>query len=112
MSAIPATPSPTVAPEETLPERFDRLAKTWRAETCYLSSTHDKVAHPAFQEIVRMGPPVIPLVLRELEKGSGHWHQALYALTGEDPGPGEGRGNIERMRNAWLRWGKEKGYTC
>jgi hypothetical protein len=68
------------------------------------------VAHPAFQEIVGMGPAVIPLLLKELQKGTGHWHRALRRITGVDPVPPGDRGNIDKAAQAWLRWGKEQGY--
>ena len=68
------------------------------------------VNHPAFQEIVGMGRPIIPLLLRELEKGTGHWHRALRRITGADPVLTAAPGNIRQMAEAWLRWGKEQGY--
>ena len=68
------------------------------------------VAHPAFREIVAMGPAVIPVLLRELEARSGHWHRALRQITGADPVPPADRGNIDKAAEAWLRWGKDQGY--
>jgi hypothetical protein len=68
------------------------------------------VAHPAFQEIVALGQTVIPLLLRELENRTGHWHRALRRITGADPVPPADRGNINKATEAWLRWGKEQGY--
>jgi len=91
-------------------EQFQRLATVWCAETAYVSSTSDLVGHPAFQEIVSLGSAVIPLLLRELEKGTGHWHRALRRITGADPVPPEDRGNLSKTAKAWLRWGKEQGY--
>ncbi len=110
MSTVPTTPTPTTAPKESLEERFQRLASTWIAETAVVSSSSDLVAHPAFQEIVGMGPAVIPLLLRELAKRSGHWHRALRRITGVDPVAPEDRGNIDKAAETWLRWGKEQGY--
>ena len=68
------------------------------------------VAHPAFLEIVEMGQAVIPILLRELEKQSGHWHRALRRITNADPVLPTDRGNIEKAADAWLKWGKEQGY--
>ena len=110
MSTVPAKPMPAPEPAESMEEKFQRLAAVWRAETAYISSSSDLVAHPAFQEIVGMGPAVIPLLLRELEKRTGHWHRALRRITGADPVPPEDRGNIGKAAEAWLRWGKEQGY--
>jgi hypothetical protein len=110
MSTIPTPPTPATEPTETIRERFERLAAVWHAETAYVSSSSDLVAHPAFQEIVGLGPAVIPLLLRELEKRTGHWHRALWRITGADPVPPADRGNIDKAAEAWLRWGKEQGY--
>jgi len=111
MSTIPTTPTPQTPPAETVEERFRRLAAVWVAETAHVSSSSDLVAHPAFMEIVGMGPAVIPLLLRELEKGTGHWHRALRRITGVDPVSPSDRGNIGQAREAWLHWGKEQGYS-
>ncbi len=75
-----------------------------------MSSSSDVTNHPAFREIVEMGPAVIPLLLRGLEKRAGHWHRALRRITGVDPVPPQNRGNVAQAAAAWLRWGKEQGY--
>src|SRR5947209_546573 len=111
MSTVPAKQIPATGPTEGIREKFQRLAAVWLAETAYVSSSSDLVAHPAFQEIVRMGPAVIPLLLRELENRTGHWHRALRQITGADLVPPADRGNIDKAAEAWLRWGKEQGYA-
>lgn len=110
MPTVPAKQTGPVEPVETIRETFQRLASIWRAETAYVSSSSELVAHPAFQSIIRMGPPVIPLLLRELENRTGHWHRALRLITGVDPIPAADKGNIDKSAEAWLRWGKEQGY--
>ena len=110
MSTVPTSPTPAAKPAESIEEKFRRLAAVWLAETAYVSSTSDMVAHPAFQEIVALGQTVIPLLLRELENRTGHWHRALRRITGADPVPPADRGNIDRAAEAWLRWGKGQGY--
>jgi hypothetical protein len=97
-------------PPESIEQRFRRLANTWLSESAFVSSSGNVVAHPAFQEIVEMGPAVIPLLLRELSKRTGHWHRVLRRVTGIDPVPFSDRGNIDKAADAWLRWGKEQGY--
>jgi hypothetical protein len=109
MSTVPTRQS-SGSPPESIEDKFRRLADVWRAETGHVSSTTDLVAHPAFQEIVGMGSPVIPLLLRELQSRPGHWHRALRRITGVDPVPSTDRGDIAKMAEAWLRWGKEQGY--
>jgi hypothetical protein len=110
MSTVPAQPTPATGPPEGLEEQFRRLAAVWLAETAYVSSSSDLVAHPAFREIVGLGPAVVPLLLRELQNRTGHWHRALRRITGADPVPPADRGNIEKAAEAWLRWGKGQGY--
>ena len=110
MSTVPTMPTPAPKPAENVEERFRRLAAVWQAETAYVSSSSELVAHPAFQEIVGMGPAIIPLLLRELANRTGHWHRALRRITGADPVPAADRGNIDKAAEAWLRWGKEHGY--
>jgi hypothetical protein len=97
---MPAKHTGATEPVETTEEKFRRLASVWRAETAYVSSSSDLVAHPAFQEIVGMGSPVIPLLLRELEKRTGHWHRALWQITSADSVPSAGQGNVEQMAEA------------
>jgi hypothetical protein len=111
MSTIPTRKTPASPPTENIEDKFQRLAAKWLAETAYVSSSSDLVAHPAFQEIVDMGSAVIPLLLRELENRTGHWHRALRRITAADPVPPADRGNIEKVSEAWLRWGKEHGYA-
>src|SRR5262245_28081969 len=107
MSSIPTKPTRVT---ESTEQRFQQLAAVWLAETAYVSSSSDLVAHPAFQEIVGMGPVVIPLLLRELQNGSGPWHRALRRTTGANPVPLADQGNLDKATAAWLEWGKEQGY--
>ena len=110
MSTVPTRQSPSPEPTESVQEKFRRLASIWLAETAYVSSSSDLVAHPAFQEIVGLGPTVIPLLLRELENRTGPWHRALRRITGVDPVPPADRGDLDKAAEAWLRWGREQGY--
>jgi|RifCSP16_1_1023843.scaffolds.fasta_scaffold15785_4 hypothetical protein len=90
--------------------RFLTLKLRWEAETGFLSSITDIVMHPAYQQIIGMGPAAVPLILSEMKKLRGHWFWALKSITGEDPIMPEHRGNLKKMTDDWLRWGKEQGY--
>ena len=90
--------------------RFRALADQWRRETGMLSSISQMAAHPAYQEIIAMGPDIIPLLLRELQERGGHWFPALRALSGENPAPREYAGQIPKIRECWLEWGRQQGY--
>jgi hypothetical protein len=110
MSALPAKPAPDGSPAETVEQRFRRLEATWMASVGYSSSSTQLRSHPAFQEILSMGEAVVPLMLRDLEERPRLWVWALPHITGTDPVPTTDRGNIAKMSEAWLRWGREKGY--
>jgi hypothetical protein len=110
MAILPTKSVPVIPPVEALEHRFQRLAATWVAETSHMSSTTDQMSHPALQEIVNMGEAVVSFLLRELEKRSGHWHRALKRITHADPTPPSDRGDIDKITEAWLSWGKDQGY--
>ena len=93
----------------SLVERFQALASQWKAETAFLSSTSAMVANPAYQAIIGLGPDVVPLLRRELEREPVHWFDALKTITGEDPVPREDWGIIGAMAAAWLSWGQSRG---
>lgn len=89
---------------------FLELAERWRRETGMLSIVSKMSFHPAYQRIIGMGQPVVPLILRDLEQEPDHWFWALQSITGENPVLPEQRGNLELMAAAWLAWGKDNGY--
>jgi hypothetical protein len=89
---------------------FQELAEQWRRETRHLSSVHAIVLHPAYQQIIGLGPAAIPLILRELERKLDHWFWALGAIARESPVPGSDAGRMRIMRDRWLEWGRNRGY--
>jgi hypothetical protein len=91
-------------------EQFELLALRWKRERGPHSSSARLTAHPAYQEMIDLGPAVVPLLLRELERAPDHWFRALHALTGADPVPEASRGKVREMAEAWIRWGRENGY--
>jgi hypothetical protein len=48
-------------------------------------------------------------MLRDLEDGPSLWVWALPAITGVNPVSPDDGGNIRKMSDAWLNWGREKG---
>jgi len=90
--------------------RFHRLKDKWEVETAFLSSVSDIVMHPAYQQIIGMGPAAIPLILREMSIKKGQWFWALKSITNEDPVKPEHRGHVAEMSRLWLQWGKARGY--
>ena len=92
-----------------LEERFHQLVQAWRADVGPTSSLTEMAMHPAYQQIVGMGPEAVPLLLRELERQPDHWFWALKAITGVDPVQPHERGKLEEMAKAWVQWGREQG---
>jgi hypothetical protein len=48
-------------------------------------------------------------MLRDLEERPRLWVWALPDITGTDPVPASDRGNISKMSEAWVRWGRANG---
>lgn len=101
------TPTPVA---ETIEERFRRLAADWHDAVAYQSSSTVRNNHPAYREIIALGPQVLPLLLRDLEDHHTHWFCALREITGADPIPESAAGNVARMVEAWLSWARQNGY--
>jgi hypothetical protein len=90
--------------------RFRALVRQWKDATAYLSSITDMSMHPAYQQIIGMGEPALPLLFEELRRDPDHWFWALKSITGEDPvAPGD-HGKLDRMTHAWLEWAQAHGY--
>jgi hypothetical protein len=91
-------------------EEFTELADHWHEETAHLSSPSRITGNDTYLKIISMGNSVIPLILQDLQDRGGDWYRALRILSGTDPVSPEVRGEVPRMKEAWLRWGRHKGY--
>ncbi len=94
----------------TLEETFRALADQWREETGMHSSASKILRHPAYQNIIALGVPAVPLILRELRDRPGLWFEALKAITKQSPVPPGEQMNARLARDRWLSWGRKKGY--
>jgi hypothetical protein len=100
----------TTAPQAVIDQRVRALLERWRDETGHLSSSRRLTAHPAYQEIIALGPPALPELLRDLERTrDGHLAPALAAITGARPVPEADRGRIAAVAETWLRWARGAG---
>jgi hypothetical protein len=108
---IEATPKLNVCEplSEALPMKFNRLLAEWQKESIVMSSITDMVMLPSYQAIIGMGPAVVSLILNELKQDPDYFFWALEAITGDNPILPEDEGNLDRMTNAWIRWGQENG---
>jgi len=94
--------------------KFNRLVEEWKAAAGVHSSVIKIVMHPAYQQMIGMGSTALPFIFARLIAEPGepdHWFSALAAISAENPVPKESRGRIKEMADAWLAWGKEKGYV-
>lgn len=87
-----------------------RLVDWWDRETAVLSNLNKRYEHPAFRQIVALGPPVIPVILRDLEANPNWLIGALREITGANPIPVEHRGRLALMAADWVDWGRKNGY--
>jgi len=99
-----------VLTRQSLEREFLDLAETWISDHGYTSSLTELVLNPAYQRIISLGPRVVPLILRELECRPDHWFWALTVITRANPVKPEDRGNLKKMSDTWLQWGREQGY--
>lgn len=59
--------------QQALRARFDTLADEWAEATRFQSSSTEIAIHPAYQQIIGMGPAVLPLIRgRGIRRGVGH----------------------------------------
>lgn len=103
-------PRDSTTNQPSLEARFHALMKQWKKDTQTDSSILRMIRHPAYQEIIGMGEPVVPLLLAELEHEPDFWFAALQQITGTDPVPKASAGKIEEMTKAWIDWGRDKGF--
>ncbi|MGA2735576.1 MAG: hypothetical protein ABSG35_23655 [Syntrophobacteraceae bacterium] len=85
-------------------ERFIKLRDEWQRDTEFLSSIHAMISHPAYLQIIGMGPVAVPLLINELQNEPDYWFPALKAITGCDPVPPDKRGDLQAMTKVWLEW--------
>ena len=92
-------------------EKFYKLTEQWYKQTKYISKSSKKYAHPSYLKIIGMGERAIPYILRDLEDTRKDWFGALAAITDHVPSiPESDFGNVDKMAEAWLEWGKSAGY--
>lgn len=109
-----ASLQPIAGPTVEDAQKFRRLTAEWRQQRGAMSWVTEMVMCPAYQGIIGMGPIAIPLILSQLEAEGDepdHWFWALRALTGANPVTSDQRGDIVRMSQAWIDWGKSSGYA-
>lgn len=92
--------------------KFTLLAQEWKQDNLFESSPWRMARHPAYLRIIGMGQRAVPLILKQLSHEVDFWFEALAAITEAEPVLLEHAGNLEAMRQDWLRWGRRHGYDC
>lgn len=96
------------ARQEARTAKFESLRAQWQSETTFTTSLTDRVLNGAYQQIIGMGAAVLGDILRSLVEEPDHWFWALSAISGEDPAAG--MATFAEAREAWLRWGRDRGH--
>jgi hypothetical protein len=96
-----------------LEPEFKMLAEQWRSETMFQSLAREQADSLAYHKIIGMGKEALPFIFRELKEATSDWFWALRAITRTDvevrP---EDRGNVHKIAEAWMEWGREHGYVA
>ncbi|MBI4648180.1 MAG: hypothetical protein HY738_16755 [Bacteroidia bacterium] len=87
---------------------FELLVKKWKNETRFFSFSNDITKSESYKLIINMGKVALPFIFQELKKEPAHWFVALKQITKENPVKETSKGNIVKMVNDWLLWGKTK----
>ena len=96
-----------------LGQKFDLLYQQWYNDTMMISNMTTILLHPSHLRIIGMGKDALPFILQKMadDPGSGHWFSALDAIVDDSPKElDEAHNDGRKMRDIWVKWGKERGY--
>lgn len=102
---------PSAAAKADAADRFRRLADEWKDKSKHLSNTAQMAMLRSYQRIIGMGREAVPFILTELQREPDQWFWALEAITEENPVPAEAVGKVRLMAQAWIEWGKQRGFV-
>lgn len=98
--------------DRTLEKRFQQQADKWQQETQHLSSPSQRMMHPSYQAIMGMAndnrDEIVDLLLRDMQQNRREWFWALSYLTHENPIERKNAGRLDKMIEAWVRWGQQR----
>lgn len=95
--------------DRKLESEFMKHEKKWKDDTRHISSPIDKYLHPSYARIIGLGWPAVKFVLRSLQKQPDDWFYALRAITNVNPVSDDAAGDVKRMSEMWIGWGKKNG---
>jgi hypothetical protein len=94
--------------EEKIEAKFNRLAIEWSDAIANVSSVSAMISHRKYREIVDLRWDALPFMLLDLQSSHRFWFPALAEITGIRPYDRRDAGNVKRMTDAWIAWGKKK----
>jgi len=111
---------PTVSSNYGVTQAFDftglefrSLSVKWKRDTLLKSNVAMKAMHPAYQAIISMGESAIPYILQDMQRGQvADWFWALNIIARHYSPPNTEKiaGHVKAMAEAWIQWGKQRGY--
>jgi hypothetical protein len=96
------------APSKAVTAHFEKLVFAWKALINVSSMIEDQVLTAPYQQLIGMGPAILPLIFTRLENHDEYWFWALVSITGEDPAAETE--SFEEAKQAWLAWAHVHGY--
>lgn len=97
----------TTFSKTALEREFNRRAQRWETESAIYSSPGAKLSHKDYKAIIRMGQPVVPLILKRMETSHSDWLWALERIV-ESENPANGINDFDSAVEAWLEWGRKR----
>jgi hypothetical protein len=91
-------------------DEVNRLAEDWIKNRPRGVDVHEQFQHPAYRAIIRLGLRAVGPLLMLVSEKPDHWFYALHRITYANPVPPESEGNFKLMAEAWIAWGRERGY--
>jgi len=91
---------------------FKYLSAKWKKETGGHSVTYQITKNKNYQYIIDMGEKVVPLIFMDLQNEVHYWFEVLYQILRpeQDPVLKKHYGDLDKMAEDWLRWGKQHNY--
>jgi len=90
-----------------------KLNRIWE-DTKVHSNLQIVVDHPAFKELVEMGPKIIPYIVHYMTQKKADWtHMMLLGtITKENPIAPQHAGNFNMHLAEWIIWYEHSKYKC
>jgi len=99
----------TLAPasQSALERKFNLRAERWEKESAIYSSPGAKLLHKDYIAIIKMGEPVVPMILKRMQTSHSDWLWALENIV-ENENPARGLDDYDSAVQAWLEWGRKR----